>query len=257
MSSTPVSIHAVESVEDARVAEGVFDAIWASPRSKSPFELLRAMSHADCYVTVARLADGTPVGASMGFWAVPGRASLHSHVTGALPGHPGVGFALKQHQRLWVLERGGSTITWTFDPLVRRNAYFNLSKLGATVVGYHENFYGPMDDALNAGEESDRCEVVWDLTAPQRARGLPYPDAEVRLAVGGDEAPLEQAEGADGAFLVQVPADITDQRLAAPAVATQWRHAVRRTLGAAVAAGGRVTAATKDGWLLVEPAARD
>jgi predicted GNAT superfamily acetyltransferase len=31
-------------------------------------------------------------------------------------------------------------VTWTFGPLVRRNAYFNLVKLGATAVAFHKDF---------------------------------------------------------------------------------------------------------------------
>ena len=87
---------------------------------------------------------------------------LYSVVAGVHPGHQAgqVGFALKQHQRAWALARDLDLITWTFDPLVRRNAYFNLAKLGAEVTGYHEDFYGPMHDALNQGDESDRCVVV-------------------------------------------------------------------------------------------------
>lgn len=249
-----IEVRSAVTLADVHAAAAVFEAVWASESAKTPADLMRALSHGGCYVAVASGTDGRAVGASMGFWGAPRQASLHSHVTGVLPGHPGVGFALKQHQRAWVLERGGTAITWTFDPLVRRNAYFNLTKLGATVVGYHENFYGPMDDALNVGEESDRCEAVWELTGPEAGPVVLGEDAVVRLAVGAGDAPVEQATSADGPFLVQVPADITALRLRAPAVATEWRYALRRTLGAAVQAGARVTTASKDGWLLVEPA---
>ena len=66
------------------------------------------------------------------------------------PSHQGtaVGFVLKQHQRSWALERDIDTIEWTFDPLVRRNAYFNLTKLGARLVGYVDNFYGKLHDGV-------------------------------------------------------------------------------------------------------------
>ena len=54
-------------------------------------------------------------------------------------------------------------IAWTYDPLIRRNAYFNLVKLGARPVEYLRNFYGTMDDAINGGTETDRMLVHWDL----------------------------------------------------------------------------------------------
>ena len=43
-----------------------------------------------------------------------------------------------------------------FDPLVRRNARLNLVRLGADVTDYLPDFYGAMDDAVNAGDRSDR-----------------------------------------------------------------------------------------------------
>ena len=67
-----------------------------------------------------------------------------------------VGHALKMHQRRWALERGLSTITWTFDPLVARNAYFNLAKLGATPVHYYEDFYGELGDELGGDAPDPR-----------------------------------------------------------------------------------------------------
>ena len=67
-------------------------------------------------------------------------------------------------------------MTWTFDPLVRRNAHFNLAVLGATVDEYLVDFYGPLPDAVNAGDESDRLLVVWPVgdaatAAARRADG--------------------------------------------------------------------------------------
>ena len=46
------------------------------------------------------------------------------------------------------------------DPLVRRNAAFNLNALGTRAVAFHPDFYGPMGDAINAGDASDRLEAV-------------------------------------------------------------------------------------------------
>lgn len=51
-------------------------------------------------------------------------------------------------------------------PLVRRNAYFNLVKLGARATDYLPDCYGPMHDGLNRGEASDRLFVEWDLLSP-------------------------------------------------------------------------------------------
>ena len=58
-------------------------------------------------------------------------------------------------------------MTWTFDPLVRRNAYFNTVKLAARPVEYLVDFYGEMTDEINAGQGSDRLLVEWPLLAPE------------------------------------------------------------------------------------------
>ena len=70
---------------------------------------------------------------------------------------------LKAAQRDWCLARGIDVVTWTMDPMVARNAWFNLHKLGAVGVAFHRDYYGPMDDTFNRGERSDRLEFRWDL----------------------------------------------------------------------------------------------
>ena len=78
----------------------------------------------------------------------------------------GIGAAMKLHQRLWCLEHGITRMSWTFDPLIARNAYFNIgARLGALPSEYHPDFYGQMRDGVNAGHASDRVFVEWDLTA--------------------------------------------------------------------------------------------
>ena len=130
-----------------------------------PNEVIIATVHAGGYASLAWLGNQL-VGASWGFLGDKhGERTLHSHVTGVLSSHGsrGVGEALKRHQWSWAAERGLDAITWTFDPLVRRNAHFNLVKLGAVVTEYHEDFYGSIDDGLNRGEHTDRLIVRWPI----------------------------------------------------------------------------------------------
>src|SRR5205823_4174315 len=91
-----------------------------------PKDVLRALAHSGNYVTGAFL-DGRLVGLSVGFLGqLEGRLHLHSHISGVATEvqHRRIGFALKQHQRAWSLAHGLDRVMWTFDPLVRRNAYF-------------------------------------------------------------------------------------------------------------------------------------
>jgi predicted GNAT superfamily acetyltransferase len=223
-----------------------------------PAHLMRALSHGGNYVAGA-WAGGTLIGASVGFLALQGGSlSLHSHVTGIVSQFQGshVGLALKLHQRAWALERGMDEIGWSFDPLIRRNGWFNLSKLQAVAVGYEQNFYGQMADRINAGDESDRCLVRWQLTAPGVGALLQVEDAEAN-----SRAPMLLDEDVDGlpvvtgpfdplvepAWRCRVPADIEAWRHAQPERARAWRQALRHTLGTTMRAGFVAGPMTRDG----------
>ena len=174
------------------------------------------------------------VGGSLGFLGRhAGALSLHSHVTGILPGvrKTGLGREMKLHQRAWAAEHGLKWVTWTFDPLVRRNAWFNLHVLGADVHEYLVNFYGPIDDAINAGDESDRLLVAWADD-----------DARARRRRASDGAPIT---------MVATPEDIVVLRRTDPAGASAWRRQVRDELGGPLAAGAHVAGFTRDGEYVV------
>jgi predicted GNAT superfamily acetyltransferase len=92
------------------------------------------------------------------------------HCSHMLAVHPefqssGVGFKLKQAQWKVVRKQGLELITWTFDPLESRNAYLNISKLGAITRTYKKEYYGEMKDQLNTGFPSDRLMVEWWLNS--------------------------------------------------------------------------------------------
>lgn len=264
-----VEVVELRDVNDLKLAARLFADIWATGEDRPPVsaDLMRAMSHTGNYVAGARL-DGEIVGASMGFLAFEGgRVKLHSHITGISRRAQGrsIGAALKQHQRHWALAREIDTITWTFDPLVRRNAWFNLVKLGASITGYHPHFYGAMEDGLNAGDESDRCLVEWRLDsdgAVRAAQGA-LDDVESRalladgaaLALRADDRGQPQLDGNPaGTRLCWIPDDIVEIRLREPSVALAWRRALRSTFTDALADGLRATSMTRDGCYVLERA---
>ncbi|SDP41291.1 Predicted acetyltransferase, GNAT superfamily [Klenkia soli] len=245
-----VAVRTITAVPDLAAVAGLLGAIWQ--RADSPplsTELLRALATAGSYVAGAYDGDDL-VGACVGFFAEPAAGSLHSHiagVSGAVRGRS-VGFALKVHQRAWALARGVGEITWTYDPLVARNAWFNTGKLGAAAVAYLPDHYGGMQDALNAGDETDRLLVRWDLAAPQVVAacrgGAPGaavpPGAAVALGCSPDGAPVPGRTDAP-VLLVAVPRDVEALRRTDPALAARWRSAVRSVLHPVLADGGRIT----------------
>ncbi|WP_433240874.1 GNAT family N-acetyltransferase [Streptosporangium sp. CA-135522] len=236
----------------------LFDDIWHSDPGNPPVtvEMMRALSHAGNYVAGAYQGDRL-VGASVAFFGAPAGRVLHSHVTGASAGR-GIGFALKLHQRAWALERGLDRITWTYDPLVRRNAHFNLVKLGARPEEYLPSFYGLMGDAINNGDESDRMLAVWRLSEPRvlaAVRGEPdrprVPPGAVMALAERDGRPVT-GHGDAPVVLVAVPPDIEALRRTDPDAARAWRHAVREVLGGLMGRGARVTGFTGEGHYIVE-----
>jgi predicted GNAT superfamily acetyltransferase len=236
--------------------------VWGRPGEPAmSSDILKALAHSGNYVS-GGYVNGKLAGGLVGWFGgvPPGDLHLHSHILGVLPGSGahGLGFELKQHQRRWCLERGVMVIEWTTDPLVRRNAYFNLTKLGARVNRYLVNVYGEMTDGINAGEESDRLLVTWLLEA---ARG-PEPDlkelrrdgAAAVLSVGDAGEPVAAGSTISSArvLLCQVPDDIVALRRTDPSLARAWRVALRRAFTDAIAAGYEVRGATRSGWYVLE-----
>jgi len=80
----------------------------------------------------------------------------------------GVGVRLKWAQRERAMKDGRKLIKWTWDPMMARNAHFNLNRLGAIVESYAEDFYGidyHADSSLTekVGLPSDRLMATWNL----------------------------------------------------------------------------------------------
>lgn len=169
----------------------------------------------------------------------------------------GLGVALKEAQRAWALERGARTMRWTFDPLVGRNARFNLAKLGAVGTEYVVDFYGPMSDGVNGGDESDRLTATWDLAAPGRSYDPGDREGAPVTHRAPDGGPLARRDLAGRHVWCRVPDDVVKLRAADPELALRWRRAVREVFTEALARGFRATGMSRDGWYtLTRPDAR-
>lgn len=252
----------------------VFDRIWhTGGHSVMPDEVLRMYALTGQYMTLALDTDQAsrpPVAASLGIFAAPGGRSLHSHITGVLPAGMGraVGFALKLHQRAWALDQGIELISWTYDPLIRRNAWFNLTKLGARPARYLEDFYGSMPDVINAGDASDRLYLRWQLADPAvdaacRGAASPPPSADTLrgngfadlVGLGADGSAVGAAGGVGDppGLLIRTPPDAEALRRADLAASLTWRHAVRDAFRAAFDRHFVVTGFTPDGCYVLTP----
>ncbi len=245
-------------------AERLVSEIWTG-ETPVPRTIMRMVSSTGGYVAGA-YRGAELVGVAIGFVAAPdgsARWHLHSHVAGIAPEHRGngAGWAMKLHQRAWAMERDIETISWTFDPLVRRNAFFNLTKLGADATAYLVDFYGEMTDGVNVDQGSDRLWVRWELCSERAERAadgervddrllqVTSGDAvEVALSAGPDGAPQEHAvDGRAEVLVCAVPDDVEAMRLADPGLARAWRGALRRAMTAALGEGWRIEGCTRTG----------
>ena len=219
-----VQIRTLETLTDQALGREIFDKTWSMDAgTEITPNLLQAMVHSGSYLSGAFI-DNKIMGAAFAFPATNGGLHLHSHMTAVLTEFrdKGVGYALKIDQWKWAKKKNYSHLSWTFDPLVRRNAKLNIAKLGVDISGYHPNFYGEMPDALNAGDESDRLMVSWrtDLDTP-KARDL------ITIPEMGD-------------ILIEIPEDIVAIRSKNQNESMKWRSRVREQFMAAFEKSGKV-----------------
>ena len=222
--SSNISIRPLTSLADQELGRMIFDKTWAmdSGTEITP-NLLQAIVHSGAYLSGA-FVDGNCVGAAFAFPATTGGLHLHSHMTAVLDNFrdKGIGYALKVDQYKWAKQNNYKEITWTFDPLVARNAKLNILKLGVDISAYYPNFYGDMPDELNAGDESDRVmaslKVVGD--SPTSRSVISAPDKS--------------------AILIAIPDDIVAIRGKDLAENLRWRRSVRDEFMGVLARGGKV-----------------
>jgi len=184
-----------------------------------------------------------------------------SHMMGIKPGQrdSGVGFALKRAQWQMVRRQGIDHITWTYDPLLSRNAYLNIAKLGTVCNTYRRSEYGDMRDGLNAGIPSDRFQVDWWVNTRRverrlgnRSRGPlkldDFSKAELHplytplVGTSGLPQPPEHFSPLEGSLLLaEIPSNFNAVKEADFAIARDWRFFSREVFETAFATGYIVT----------------
>jgi predicted GNAT superfamily acetyltransferase len=219
-----IQVRELENLQDQDSGRKIFDLTWAMDAgTEITPNLLQAMVHSGAYLSGAFIDDKI-VGAAFAFPATNNGLHLHSHMTAVLDEYrdKGVGYALKIDQWNWAKKHKYSHLSWTFDPLVRRNAKLNIVKLGVDISAYYPNFYGAMPDALNAGDESDRLMVSWstDIDEPKARELITHPKP--------------------GDILIEIPEDIVAIRSKNQSESMKWRRQVRDQFLAAFEKNGKV-----------------
>lgn len=252
---TAWSLRVLESPTDMKAVEDLQGLVWpGSPVDVVPDHLLITLAHNGCPVIGAFMPDAGLIGFVFGF---PGLVETDSepqfkycsHQMGVHPDFEGkgIGFALKRAQAQMARQQGYQQVTWTYDPLLSRNAYLNIAKLGAVCNTYKREVYGEMRDGLNVGFPSDRFQVDWWISSHRVEKRLSEsPPARGKLndylAKGGlvinpgnyDQngnivtQPFAQlSTSTEKILLVEIPSDYQSLKKSAPEAALAWRYQTR------------------------------
>ncbi len=257
-----VTIRILATVEEQDFARQIFDEVWPTDEgTQITSNLLQAMVHNGTYVSGV-FVHGEVVAAAFAFPGIDSKKHLHlhSHMAAVKEKYRNrnIGSALKWHQRAWALENGYETITWTFDPLVRRNARLNLVKLGVQVFEYFSDFYGDLPDALNAGDPTDRVIAKWSLLSNrviEAARNLnleiPLDGIPVALANVFEEPVRHDVPANAEKVAIYLPKDIIELRSTDSDSASDWRLALRAELESRLNSGWHIAGLAKQGAYVV------
>ena len=171
-----VRIRPVTSLAEFRACVELQAEVWGPEYTDSvPASLLQVATYVGGIVLGAFTGTDELVGFLFGLTGIDGGEIVHwSHLLGVRDSarNLGVGRMLKEAQRAELARRGVERISWTFDPLVAKNAYLNLNRLGARVVAYVPNMYGTTTSPLHYGIATDRLVVSVDTHAGAPARRL-------------------------------------------------------------------------------------
>lgn len=254
-------VRLLDTPQDMKAAEILQMTVWSnSPLDVVPDHVLVTLAHNGSPVIGAFNdtdddSEGQLIGVAFGF---PGlietptgqQFKYCSHQMGVHPDFEGlgIGFALKRAQWQMARQQGYQRVTWTYDPLLSRNAYLNIAKLGAVCNTYYREIYGEMRDGLNVGFPSDRFQVDWWLLTPRVEKRL-SDQVSTRLTTdqyiaGGAKILNPGHYRQDGSLspqlespkvpeshaplvLVEIPPDFQTLKKAAPELALAWRLQTR------------------------------
>jgi predicted GNAT superfamily acetyltransferase len=158
---------------------------------------------------------------------------LHSHMTAVIEAYRdrGIGRRLKLFQRDDALARGISLIEWTFDPLITKNAHFNLMRLGIIARRYSPNAYGITTSPLHGALPTDRLVAEWHLRS-----------SRVRRILAGKRATPSFSKKAER---ISVADGLEDLRKKNPAKAIQLQAELRERFANLLATGFAATAVAR------------
>jgi predicted GNAT superfamily acetyltransferase len=203
MGDPQLTVEATRSLDVFRAANDLYARVFgytAADHSLNP-KLLSAIVSNGGTAVAATTADGELVGFAYGFIGFDGTSPyLYSQAAFIDPAYQGLGVGrlLKQEQAVIATRAGLTSMRWAFDPILSRNAHFNLDVLGARGVRFAPRYY---DETF-----SDRLIVEWSMdVAEPRTSGGKRASAETTNATPITSADWGHALPADATGAIRVP----------------------------------------------------
>lgn len=249
-----MKIRPIETFTDIQQVQAVEKQAWqAEAEEITPIHILVAIAR-NGGLLLGVFEGQELIGFSLGWLGIkvhPGQRylpKLISHSTAVLADYrdQGIGYQLKLAQREWALQHGLDLISWTFDPLESRNAYFNLHRLGACCGVYHRNYYGILRDGLNKGLESDRLQADWYILKEGMNRQSDLQNHPIlNASIAGPAGFLQPGEDfsipTQAHHLVEIPSNIQEIRQKDQVLANAWRMHIRAILECVLKRGYEIT----------------
>jgi predicted GNAT superfamily acetyltransferase len=243
------------SLTEYRACVALQQEIWGDAFETVPAAILQISMYVGGLAVGAFDADDRLAGFVFGLTGPDseGKVIHWSHMLGVRLGRrdTGIGRKLKEYQRKELGRRQVAEMTWTYDPMIAKNAHFNLNVLGARVVRYAADMYGTTKSPLHHGLATDRLVVVCDTARPPR-------DAPLALDAGDARTPVLTARPQSGDLVLspegrrvpsvrlEVPADFAQLLADAPDDAAAWHAATREHFQWALAHDYVVTGMRRD-----------
>jgi predicted GNAT superfamily acetyltransferase len=268
MATSNVEIRTIDTTEGFEKCADLQQAVWDfEDREIVPVNELTAIRHSGGVVLGAwetKNEEDELVGFVFGILGRRDFELIHvSRMMGVIPNYreSDVAYRLKCTQRQHVLEQHIDQMTWTFDPLLSVNAYFNIEKLGAEVDAYKESVYGNSTSWMNQGWETDRFVLTWNLDSERvqnRVDDGEVPERDINTFIDSDgytfindvEFDYNQIPHPDGAnldyqrnnLLVEIPRNISFIKSQDLDLAREWRQHTRKIFNEYLRRGYKVKA---------------
>lgn len=250
-----VAIRPLTSLADYDACVALQRTIWGDAFDVVGAAILQISAHLGGIVAGAFDEDGRLAGFVFGLTGLDDDDNVvhWSHMLGVRPDlrDAGLGRKLKEYQRCELARRRIGRMYWTFDPLIAKNAHFNLNVLGARVVRFAPDMYGSTGSALHHGLPTDRLVVVCDTTGSSSNCAITLDDADACTPVltaaerSDDRGSAHKVERASR-LRIEIPTDFAQLLGDSPSDARTWHTATRDHFQWALANRYTVTGLRRD-----------